>query len=257
MKKLLHNNKAFTLVEVITTITILSIIMAIAVGSIDGLVKNSKKKAMQASASNYVDAINLAIVNDEIESEHVVLEGSIYQEYITSANSMDKYSDIVVEEGVLKQANFCFKDGLVTYYNGEYNVHLNDDCKQSVIADTITNAYSLDSDNKVNGVPVFVGDTLQDISDSSYEEPPYKLYMSNEEATINQTTSNVSNLFCDVNSKKCDYRCIDGDITYYEKGNIISKTNCDVKRTGIIASAHNQKDLSLSWALSLGYSVDS
>ena len=256
MRKLLHNNKAFTLIEVITTITILSIIMAIAVGSIDGLVKNSKKKAMKASASNYVDAINLAIIQEEIESSNQILEGSIYQEYMDLTDSLDEYSDVLIQDGKLQQANFCFEDGIVTYSNGEYKVHLNDDCKQSVISDTVTNAYNIDNQNRIKGVPVFIGSNSSTNSSISYEAEPYKLYMVSEGALLSPTATTNNSSFCDINASNCDYRCIGGTLTYDEKGVIIGgRNNCPILGTSL--NSVNQGDLSLSWSLSVGQSIDS
>ena len=256
MRKLLHNNKAFTLIEVITTITILSIVMAIAVGSIDSLVKNSKKKVMQASANSYVDAINLAISQEEIESTHQILAGSIFEEYINLTNSLDEYSDVLIEEGKVEQANFCFEDGMVTYSNNKYEVHLNDDCKQSVISDSVLHALNIDEQNKTEGVPVFVGENNSNNSNVSYEQSPYKLYMVSEGVTNVPVENNINGSFCNVNSSNCDYRCIGGDITYDEKGLITAKSNCTVT-SATYTSALNQGDLALSWSLSLGYSLDS
>lgn len=255
MRKFFRNNKAFTLIEVITTITILSIVMAIAVGSIDSLVKNSKKKAMQSSAGNYVDAINLAIVQEEIETTHQILAGSIFQEYMKTTDFIDEYSDVLIEDGKLQQANFCFKDGIVTYSDNKYEIYLNDDCKQSIISDSVMHAFNLDSENKTEGAPVFAGINNTTNTKVSYEQSPYKLYMVSEGIDVAPTSNTNDNAFCDINSSNCDYRCIGGTVAYDEKGIITRKSNC-TNTSAVATSAVNQGDLSLSWSLSLGNSLD-
>ena len=257
MKKLFGNYNAFTLIEVITTITILSIVMAIAVASIDGLIQSSKKERMLVSANKYVDAINLAIVSDGIEQDHKVIQGSKYQEYIESNSSLDIHSDVLIEDSEVRQANFCFEDGLVVYSNGKYETYLNDDCTQKVVSDTIVNAMSLDKENKTEGVPVFQGIKNNESEKSplsgGYTEAPYKLYMVNDDVEVSPT-ANISNaMYCDINSSNCDYRCIGGTFSYDEKGMLQNQKTC--KR--LVAAPANQKEFSLSWDYSLEQSLNS
>ena len=55
MKKL--NNKGFSLVELLTTVTILGILMAVAVASVFVYLDNSRKQAMDTIASTSYDGM--------------------------------------------------------------------------------------------------------------------------------------------------------------------------------------------------------
>ena len=65
MKKLLKNQKGFTLVELLAVIVILGIIAAIAIPSIGAIIDNSKKDAHIANAEMLVSAARLAIASND------------------------------------------------------------------------------------------------------------------------------------------------------------------------------------------------
>ncbi len=57
-------NKAFTLIELLAVIIIISIIALIAVPTIIKTIDNSKKKTLEISAYNLIDALELYYVNN-------------------------------------------------------------------------------------------------------------------------------------------------------------------------------------------------
>lgn len=68
VKKMLKNQKGFTLVELLAVIVILGIISAIAVPSIAGLIDNTKKDAHVANAEQMVAAARLAVASNDTET---------------------------------------------------------------------------------------------------------------------------------------------------------------------------------------------
>jgi len=68
LRKMLRNEKGFTLVELLAVIVILGIIGAIAVPSIAGVIENSKKDAHIANAQSLLEAARLYDVSDDIEN---------------------------------------------------------------------------------------------------------------------------------------------------------------------------------------------
>ena len=61
---------AFTLIELLAVIVILSIIALIATPIILGIIKDTKEQANQRSAKNYIDAVEQAIVRKNLEGEY-------------------------------------------------------------------------------------------------------------------------------------------------------------------------------------------
>ena len=58
-------NKGFTLVELLAVIIVLAIIALIGFTQVGGVIQTSKEKAAVLSAKNYIDAVNLEILNRE------------------------------------------------------------------------------------------------------------------------------------------------------------------------------------------------
>ena len=61
--------KGFTLIELLAVIVILAIIALIATPIILNIINDSKKEAILRSSSNYIDAVNLAIARENLNSE--------------------------------------------------------------------------------------------------------------------------------------------------------------------------------------------
>jgi len=66
LRKMLRNEKGFTLVELLAVIVILGIIAAIAVPSVAGIIDNTKKDAHVANARQMIESARLAVVSENI-----------------------------------------------------------------------------------------------------------------------------------------------------------------------------------------------
>ena len=69
------NKKAFTLIELLAVLVILAIIAIIAVPQILNIINDSKIKSEKISAENYLRAVDISIINKDMNSEISVLDG--------------------------------------------------------------------------------------------------------------------------------------------------------------------------------------
>jgi len=101
LRKMMRNEKGFTLVELLAVIVILGIIAAIAVPSIAGIIDNSKKDAHRATAMQMIEGARLALASGmEPNGNQYTLDELVDKGFIESvpvdpegASSGDKYHD--------------------------------------------------------------------------------------------------------------------------------------------------------------------
>ena len=65
MKRILSNNKGFTLIELMVVISLISILMGITIPAVSAVINNSKKKTYVVIAKEYMDAARQAIMQNE------------------------------------------------------------------------------------------------------------------------------------------------------------------------------------------------
>ena len=65
-------NKGFTLIELLAVIVILAIIALIAIPQILNIINDSKKKSVEISVQNYLKAVDLSIMNKELNEDKVL-----------------------------------------------------------------------------------------------------------------------------------------------------------------------------------------
>ena len=69
------NKKAFTLIELLAVLVILAIIALIAVPQILNIINDSKIKSEKISVENYLRAVDISIINKDMDSDTRVLDG--------------------------------------------------------------------------------------------------------------------------------------------------------------------------------------
>ncbi len=63
MKKMKKNNKGFTLIELLAVIVILAILMTLAVTSMSGYIRDSRKNTYISTANQYLNSIRYSMLN--------------------------------------------------------------------------------------------------------------------------------------------------------------------------------------------------
>ena len=115
-------NDAFTLIELLAVIVILAIIALIATPIILGIINDSKKSAAELSVKNYIRAVELAVMNEDISSNinlakriefEIINEKQIYSNNNTEDTSDDITIDIEYDGNVLTAGIITIENGTV------------------------------------------------------------------------------------------------------------------------------------------------
>ena len=134
-------SKGFTLIELLAVIVILAIIVLIAVPQILNLINNSKDKSSEISVKNYLKAVELAVMNEDISSnknlakriEFEIIDGKkIYSNNNTEDTSDDITIDVEYDENgltdgtivlenykVIKTFNTILEDGVFVFVGSD------------------------------------------------------------------------------------------------------------------------------------------
>ncbi|WP_117161302.1 competence type IV pilus major pilin ComGC [Paraliobacillus sp. X-1268] len=97
MRKMLRNEKGFTLVELLAVIVILGIIVAIAVPAIGNITEDARSNAAEAQEELILDAARLADVEGNFTS--------------SSTTVQDLIDDGYLEDGDYVKTRVIYKDG--------------------------------------------------------------------------------------------------------------------------------------------------
>ena len=124
---LFKSNKAFTLIELLASIVILSIILSISIISFDKIKDNAKNKSLLIEIQNYVNSINLKSIS-ESESVKKNMNNNIRNPEVETELSSYNYDNVLIElkDGIVKNGFFCLtKDSnrySINYLKNEYNI---------------------------------------------------------------------------------------------------------------------------------------
>lgn len=147
-------NKGFTLVELLAVIIVLAIIALIGFTQVGKVIQTSKEKAAVVSAKNYIDAVNVEILNREsagnpiaddvynIDELDISFNGTkpdtgtikIKDSKVVSANLVvndfgleyKEESGVVVVSTPIDQENHSYPNGTVVYFNPTTNSKCDD-----------------------------------------------------------------------------------------------------------------------------------
>jgi len=126
LRKMLRNEKGFTLVELLAVIVILGIIAAIAVPSIAGIIGGAKEDAQRANAMQMIEASRLAQASG-LEFDQV------------DAGNQDGYTlETLIDNGYLEEfdnpegAGYDLQESFVKINGNGYRVTLEDSSNQIV-----------------------------------------------------------------------------------------------------------------------------
>ncbi|MFC4386276.1 prepilin-type N-terminal cleavage/methylation domain-containing protein [Gracilibacillus marinus] len=106
-KKLLKNEKGFTLVELLAVIVILGIILAIAIPAIGNIIENSKTSATEAENELILDAARLADIDEAVGDDDEITVGELIDGgYLTDKELTSEDSRKIVKD---ENGNFTFE----------------------------------------------------------------------------------------------------------------------------------------------------
>ncbi len=109
-RKMLKQEKGFTLVELLAVIVILGIILAIAIPAIGNIIDNAEEDADDASEELILNAARLADVQGEFTSNDTSVGDLITNGYL----EIDEYPDGIDENSTITKdsdGNFSFSSG--------------------------------------------------------------------------------------------------------------------------------------------------
>ncbi|MDD3453496.1 MAG: prepilin-type N-terminal cleavage/methylation domain-containing protein [Bacilli bacterium] len=190
--------KGFTLIELLAVIVILAVIALIATPMILGIITKAKKGAAEASAYNYVKAVELLVATSQIEDTSF---GNFSGAYLVSAfdeislvkgTKPSKGTIFLNEAGIVEQASLCINNFEVSYDGVKANVEANN-CDN--VSNTIYEVYENGTAiyfNPETGLKCTVGEAL---STTGTKTGCMKWYTFND-----NESSNTVNLILDHNT---------------------------------------------------------
>ena len=202
-------NKGFTLIELLAVIIILAIIAVIAVPIVLNIIKDTKEKSVKISAQNYLKAVELAITNENINSEfnsseciiqengNLLCTGYENEIFIKVDGEKPTKGKIKLNEGkVLENTSLVYDEyGISMNENGELQQFSKAESFASDSWDTIVKNVRAGNIDKYN-----LGDTkevkLEGFENTSEEEGTYTLRIANTSTPKECATEGFSQTAC-------------------------------------------------------------
>ena len=118
------NKRGFTLIELLAVIVILAIIALITTVVLRSVIEKAKKGSAEASCLGYIDAVEKAIVLNQVKGLEEIpigeLELPIDSKYNVSVKGKTPTSGtIVIAKNKVESASMCISDYTVEYSNGK------------------------------------------------------------------------------------------------------------------------------------------
>lgn len=115
-------NKGFTLIELLAVIVILAVIAVIAVPTILKVVEKSKKGAAESSAYGYIDAVEKALVLNQVKGLEEIKDGEyelpLDSKYnVNVKGSKPSSGNLTITKGRVVSASMCISNYTVEYSN--------------------------------------------------------------------------------------------------------------------------------------------
>ena len=115
--------KGFTLIELLAVIVILAIISLITVGILRNVIEKSKKGAAEASCLGYINAVEKAIVLNQVKGLEEIPTGELELPIDSKYNVVVKGNKptsgtIIISKNKIESASMCISNYTVEYSNG-------------------------------------------------------------------------------------------------------------------------------------------
>ncbi|MBP3766414.1 MAG: prepilin-type N-terminal cleavage/methylation domain-containing protein [Bacilli bacterium] len=115
--------KGFTLIELLAVIVILAIIALITTVALRSVIEKAKKGSAEASAIGYIDAVEKAMLLNQVKGENEIptgeLELPLESKYNVSVKGKKPTSGtIVISSNKVESASMCISNYTVEYSNG-------------------------------------------------------------------------------------------------------------------------------------------
>ena len=119
--------KGFTLIELLAVLVIISLISLIILPVVSNVVENSRKKAAEMSASNYIDAVRNQIALS-INKPSITFEDGSYDvetlkdDYNVIVKEYPTEGTVNIDSNNIISAQICISKYYVSYFNGIFSV---------------------------------------------------------------------------------------------------------------------------------------
>ena len=120
-------NKGFTLMELLAVVVILAVIALISIPLIRGIVQKSKKGAAESSAYGYIDAVEKAIILNQINSNPELVDGEyelpINDTYkVQVKGELPTSGNLTITKSKVASATMCINNYIVKYEDNKAKV---------------------------------------------------------------------------------------------------------------------------------------
>ena len=119
--------KGFTLIELLAVLVIISLISLIILPVVSNVVENSRKKAAEMSASNYIEAVRNQIALS-INKPSITFEDGAYDvetlkdDYNVTVKEYPTEGTVTIDDNSITNAQICINKYNVSYINGTFTV---------------------------------------------------------------------------------------------------------------------------------------
>jgi type IV pilus assembly protein PilA len=194
-KKHIMGENGFTLIELLAVILILGVIALIAIPIVGNIIKEAKQGAAEASASNYIEAVEKKLLSNRLVGNDTFLAGSHDISDFTGILDLQgmkptKGTVSVGSDDLVTNATLCINNYKVEYADGKCKIYNNNTCD-----DMASSSYEFDDVKGVNRPVLATGMT------------PVKWDASNNEVS---TTSSDPNWYDYANKKWANAKTKDG-----------------------------------------------
>ena len=119
--------KGFTLIELLAVIVVLALISVIIIPVVNNLLDNSRKKAAELSATNYIDAVKGQIALSTVSPSIVFSDGeydvsSLKDDYGVLVDNYPTSGSVNIIDNTITNAEICINKYYVSYLNGIFRV---------------------------------------------------------------------------------------------------------------------------------------